>query len=101
MAKNKTAVAPEPEETVKDEAMAEATPAVAPEVPAKEKTVTITIPRERSDKEDAVFVSVNERTWLIKKGMKVEVPECVAEVLELREKSLDEAYTFEREKSKK
>ena len=67
---------------------------------AAEKTVKIKIPRERDNKEDAVFVSVNERTWLIKKGVEVEVPECVAKVLELREKALDEAYDYESAKSK-
>lgn len=68
--------------------------------PKAEKTVKIKIPRERDNKEDAVFVSVNERTWLIKKGIEVEVPECVAKVLELREKALDEAYDYESEKAK-
>ena len=67
---------------------------------AAEKLVKIKIPRERDNKEDAVFVSVNERTWLIKKGVEVEVPECVAKVLELREKALDEAYDYESAKSK-
>lgn len=70
------------------------------EAPKAEKTVKIKLPRERDNKEDAVFVSVNERTWLIKKGVEVEVPECVAKVLELREKALDEAYDFESAKSK-
>lgn len=69
--------------------------------PAKEKTVKIKLPIERGSKENAVFVSVNERTWLIKRGEEVEVPECVAQVLELREKALDEAYEFESAKSTK
>lgn len=45
-----------------------------------EKLVKIRIPRTRDEKDD-VFVSVNERTWLIKRGEEVEVPECVAEVI--------------------
>ena len=28
-----------------------------------------------------VFVSINERTWLIKRGEPVDVPECVADVI--------------------
>ena len=64
------------------------------ETVAKEKMVKIKIPRNRKDEED-VFVSVNERTWLIKRGVEVKVPECVKEVLDLQEKMLDEAYDFD------
>lgn len=60
----------------------------------KEKYVKIRLPRMRKDEED-VFVSVNERTWLIKRGVDVEVPECVAEVIRHREEALEEAYDFE------
>ncbi|MBP3468257.1 MAG: hypothetical protein J6K26_01920, partial [Lachnospiraceae bacterium] len=50
----------------------------------KEKTVKIKLPRMRKEDGD-VFVSVNERTWLIQRGVEVEVPECVAEVLKHQE----------------
>ena len=46
----------------------------------KEKMVKIRIPKLKANQED-VFVSVNERTWLVKRGVEVEVPECVAEVI--------------------
>ena len=46
----------------------------------KEKTVKIRIPKLKANQED-VFVSVNERTWIVKRGVEVEVPECVAEVI--------------------
>lgn len=59
-----------------------------------EKMVTIKIPRDRNNDAD-VFVSVNERTWLIKRGVEVEVPECVAEVLEHRDEALEEQAKFE------
>ena len=59
----------------------------------KEKLVKIRIPRDRNGDGD-VFVSVNERTWLIKRGVEVEVPECVAEVLRHREDMESEAYEF-------
>ena len=66
------------------------------ETVAKEKMVKIKIPRTPGVKDEAdVFVSVNERTWLIKRGEEVEVPECVKGVLELQERMLDEAYEFE------
>jgi hypothetical protein len=56
----------------------------------EEKMVTIRLPRERGES-DSVYVSINERTWLIKRGVSVEVPECVAKLIEDREKALDEA----------
>ena len=59
-----------------------------------EKTVKIKLPKERRDQED-VFVGVNERTWLIKRGVEVEVPECVAEVLINREHMLDSIMAFQ------
>ena len=62
----------------------------------KEETVKIKLPRGRKDEGD-VFVSVNERTWLIKRGVEVEVPVCVAEVLEHQEQMQEEAYNFESE----
>ena len=68
------------------------TPAVI-EAP-KEKMVKIRIPRTKADQED-VFVSVNLRTWLIKRGVEVEVPECVAEVLRHQEEALEEIMLFE------
>lgn len=74
--------------------MAEVVKETKKETVAKEKMVTIKIPRNRKDEED-VFVSVNERTWLIKRGEYVEVPECVKEVLDHQEMMLDEAYDFD------
>lgn len=63
-----------------------------------EKTVKIKLPRERRDQED-VFVGVNERTWLIKRGVEVEVPACVAEVLINREIMLESIMAFQSEKA--
>lgn len=59
-----------------------------------EKLIKIRLPKERRDQED-VFVGVNERTWLIKRGVEVEVPECVAEVLRNREMMLETIMDFE------
>ena len=63
-----------------------------------EKMVKVKLPRERG-KEEAMFVSVNERTWLVKRGIEVEVPECVAEVIRNAELMEDEAYAFNSEVS--
>lgn len=61
---------------------------------ARERRVRIRLPRERCEQED-VFVGVNDRSWLIKRGVEVEVPECVAEVLENREMMLETIMEFE------
>ena len=70
--------------------MAEAKKTEAP----KEKMVKIRIPRTKADQED-VFVSVNLRTWIVKRGVEVEVPECVAEVLRHQEEALEEIMLFD------
>lgn len=64
------------------------------EAPAGEKMVKIRIPRTKADQED-VFVSVNMQTWIVKRGVEVEVPECVAEVLRHQEEMLEEIMLFE------
>ena len=60
----------------------------------KDKLVTIRIPRVSAKQED-VPVWVNERSWLIKRGVEVQVPECVAEVLRHQEEMLDTIMLFE------
>ena len=60
----------------------------------KEKMVKIRIPRTKADQED-VPVWVNNRSWLIKRGVEVEVPECVAEVLQHQEEVLESIMLFE------
>ena len=66
------------------------------EVPAETgpKMVKVRIPRTKKDEED-VFVSVNNYTCIIKRGVEVEVPECVAEVLRHQEVMLEEIMLFE------
>lgn len=60
----------------------------------KEEMVTIRLPRLSKDDPDE-FVSVNERTWKIQRGVTVDVPACVAEVLRHKEEMEEEAYKFE------
>ena len=45
------------------------------------ETVSVTIPRGRKQEENFVIVSVNGRSFKIMKGVQVEVPNYVAEVL--------------------
>ena len=57
-------------------------------------TVTIRLPRERDNAEDKV-VWVNDRRFLIKRGVSVDVPRCVAEVLQHQEEMLEQRYEYE------
>lgn len=64
-----------------------------------EKKVKIRIPKTKENQDD-VFVSVNNDTWLIKRGVEVEVPPCVAEVLMHQQEMEEEAMAFEEAASK-
>ena len=65
-----------------------------------EKMVKIKIPRTKKDQED-VFVSVNNYTCVIKRGVEVEVPAYVAEVLQHQEEMLEKIMLFDEEKATK
>lgn len=60
----------------------------------KTKKVKIKLPLTRTEKDD-VYVAVNGRSYLIKRGETVEVPESVVEVLNHREEMLAQAMAFE------
>lgn len=60
------------------------------------KTVTIRLPLSRGERED-VYVAVNGRSYLIRRGEAVEVPASVAEVLARRERMLEESMRYEAE----
>ena len=66
------------------------------EVPAETgpKMVKIKLPKTKELKDD-VFVSVNFRTYQIQRGVEVEVPDFVAEVLRHQEEMLEEIMLFE------
>jgi hypothetical protein len=70
----------------------ETTAAEVETVPAVKK-VKIRIPRTKADEED-VFVSVNMETFIVKRGVEVEVPDYVAEVLRHQEEALEEIMLF-------
>ncbi|MGN1306826.1 MAG: hypothetical protein ACI4V3_04090 [Faecousia sp.] len=61
---------------------------------AMEETVRIRLPKTK-ELQDDVFVSVNNRTWLIQRGVYVDVPACVAEVLQHAEEMTEEALRFD------
>lgn len=59
-----------------------------------EKKVKIKLEKSRKEKED-VWVAVNGKSYLIKRGEYVEVPTSVAEVLQHREEMLALAEEYE------
>lgn len=63
------------------------------------KMVKIRIPRTKADQED-VFVSVNMETFIVKRGVEVEVPDYVAEVIRHQEEALEEIMLFNEKKAK-
>ena len=61
---------------------------------ATSKKVKIKLPLTRTEKDD-VPVGLNGKTYLIKRGVEVEVPYGVAKILERKEKMLSIAMEFE------
>ena len=61
---------------------------------AKQKMIKVRIPRTKKDEED-VFVSVNNYTCIVKRGVDVTVPDFVAEVLRHQEAMLETIALFE------
>ena len=66
---------------------------VSKETIQKEKMVKIRLPKTKADEDDE-RVWVNHRSWQIKRGVEVEVPECVAEVLRNKEIALEDIMMF-------
>ena len=71
--------------------MANTTTATEPKT--TKKMVKIRIPRTKADEED-VFVSVNLENFIVKRGVEVEVPDYVAEVLMHQEEMLEKIMLF-------
>lgn len=60
-------------------------------VTAAEETVFIRLPINKENEGD-VFVRINERTWLIQRGVRVEVPRIVADLIAQQEEAEQEMY---------
>ena len=60
----------------------------------KTKMTKILLPRGRKNEENFVIVSVNGRSFKIMKGVEVEVPDYVAEVLDNGRKMAEEARRY-------
>ena len=59
-----------------------------------DKMTTIMLPRGRKNEENFVIVSVNGRSFQIMKGVEVQVPDYVAEVLANNRRMAEEAQRF-------
>jgi hypothetical protein len=64
----------------------------------KQKMVKVKLPLTRTEKDD-VYVAVNGKSYLIKRGETVEVPASVSEVLQHKEEMLAQAMEFEAQAS--
>ena len=66
----------------------------------EEKRVTIRLPLSREERDD-VYVGLNGKGYLIKRGVNVDVPAGVAEILRRREEMLESAFAYEDQLEKK
>ena len=60
----------------------------------EEERVTIRLPLSREERDD-VYVGLNGKSYLIKRGVNVDVPAGVAEILRRREEMLEIALAYE------
>ena len=66
----------------------------------QEELISIRLPLTKELQSD-VFVRVNHRTWLIKRGETVQVPACVVEVLEHAEQATAAGLQYQAEHERK
>ena len=62
--------------------------------------IKLQLDRQNKDNQD-VFVSVNGRTWMIKRGVEIEVPDYVAEVLDWANESEEREFAYLRQLEEK
>ena len=62
------------------------------------KKVKIKLPLTREERDD-VYVCLNGKSYLIKRGKEVEVPAGVAEILQHKEEMLEQSMEFEAQAS--
>ena len=65
--------------------------------PIQEKKVLIRLPIERGKEDEGKIVWVNNNRYVFKRGVAVEVPESVAEILAHEDSMLQYSYEFEKE----
>lgn len=71
------------------------------ELPQGERKVKIRLPIVPGQaKQEALFVGCNNRTWVIPRGVEMEVPECVVEIIEHSEEAQLEAMRYQEANAK-
>ena len=81
-------------ETTPEEITAEVqTAAETTETDPMEELMTVIIPLTEEHQED-VFIRVNQRTWLVKRGEEVQIPRCAALVYQNHEKAVMEMIQY-------
>ena len=78
----------------KDQATEAAAEEVKEQASEQEELISIRLPLTKELQND-VFVRVNHRTWLIKRGETVKVPACVVEVLEHADQATAESLQYQ------
>ncbi len=68
-----------------------------PETKPEPRMVTIMLPIARDGERDREYVSVNNKTWMIMRGERVEVPINVAYALERAEKARLDQLRYDRQ----
>ena len=66
----------------------------------QEELITIRLPITKEQQDD-VFIRVNHRTWLVKRGETVKLPACAVEVLEHSEQAMLEGLRYQALKESK
>lgn len=72
---------------------------VTPEADPMEELVKVIIPLTKEHQED-VFIRVNQRTWLVKRGEEVELPKCAVLVYQESERATMEMLQFQMKNAK-
>ena len=78
----------------KDQAAEAAAEELKEQASEQEELISIRLPLTKELQND-VFVRVNHRTWLIKRGETVQVPACVVEVLEHADQATAESLQYQ------
>ena len=63
-------------------------------VSPKEKTEKVKVLKLRNGAKEQMYVQINDKSWMIKRGVEVEVPEYVAWHVKQLEESAEEADEF-------
>ena len=61
---------------------------------SKEKLVKITLPKLRNGNKEQVYISINDRVWMAKRGVEVELPDYVVDAIRDNEKAAEASDAY-------